>query len=135
MVITHFLAEKKMQLKLILPLAFAMTTIATPALADRDASNKAINQAKVLIESAERNGASKHASYLLKSSRDNLNKAMMQLDKRDWVDAEVSAKMSQRDAEVADAKSQAAKAEKSYQDLKASVDILKAELDRKRSMQ
>ncbi|TDR22519.1 DUF4398 domain-containing protein [Marinicella litoralis] len=124
-----------MQLKLILPLAFAMTTITLPAFADRDASNKAINQAKVLIESAERNGASMHASFLLKSSRDNLNKAMMQLDKRDWVEAEVSAKMAQRDAEVADAKSQAAKAEKSYTDLKASVDILKAELDRKRSMQ
>lgn len=124
-----------MKLKSMLPVAFAMAAITSPALADRDASNKAINQAKVLIESAERNGASKHASFLLKSSRDNLAKAMAQLDDRDWVDAEVSAKMSQRDAEVADAKSQATKAEKSYMDLKASVDLLKSELNRKRSIQ
>ncbi len=124
-----------MQYKTLLPMAFAMITLTSPVLADRDASNKAINQAKVLIESAERNGASMNASFLLKASRDNLARAMMQLEKRDWVDAEVSAKMAQRDAEVADAKSQAAKAEKSFNDLKASVDILKAELDRKRSMQ
>ena len=124
-----------MQFKTVLPVAFAMIIITSPVWADRDASNKAINQAKVLIESAERNGASMNASFLLKAARDNLAKAMMQLDKRDWVDAEVSAKMSQRDAEVADAKSQAAKAEKSYKDLKAAVDLLKSELNRKRSMQ
>lgn len=124
-----------MKFKTILPMAFAMTFIASPVLADRDASNKAINQAKVLIESAERSGASTHASYLLKASRDNLAKALMQLDKRDWVDAEVSAKMAQRDAEVADAKSQAAKAEKSYKDLNTMVDILRSELERKRSNQ
>ncbi len=124
-----------MQLKSILPVAFAMVVIASPALADRDASNKAINQAKVLIESAERNGASTHAAYLLKSSRDNLGRASVQLEKRKWVDAEVSAKMAQRDAEVADAKSQAAKAEKSYNDLKSAVDLLRSELNRKRSMQ
>lgn len=123
-----------MKLKIVLPVAIAMATITGPAIADRNATKKAINQAKVLIESAERNGASMHASYLLKSSRDNLAKAVVQVDKREWVDAEVSAKMSQRDAEVADAKSQAAKAEKSYNDLKAVVDLLKSELSRKRSM-
>jgi len=124
-----------MKLKTVLPVALAMAIMTGPALADRNDANKAINQAKVLIESAHRNGASMHASYLLKSSRDNLAKAMAQVEKRDWVDAEVSAKMSQRDAEVADAKSQANKAEKSYNDLKAVVDLLKAELVRKRSMQ
>ena len=122
-----------MKFKTVLPIALVMTTLSTATLADRNATNKAINQAKVLIESAERNGASAHASYLLKSSRDNLAKAMVQVDKRDWVDAEVSAKMSQRDAEVAAAKSQAQKAEKSYNDLKAVVDLLKSELLRKRS--
>lgn len=124
-----------MQFKTILPVAFAMAAVTSPALADRDASNKAINQAKVLIETAERNGASKHASFLLKSSRDNLANAMAEMEDRDWVDAEVAAKMAQRDAEVADAKSQSAKAERSYNDLKASVDILKSELERMRSMQ
>lgn len=124
-----------MQFKTLLPMAFAMITLTSPVLADRDASNKAINQAKVLLESAERNGASTNATFLLKSSRDNLAKAMMHLEERDWVEAEVAAKMAQRDAEVADAKSQAAKAGKSFNDLKASVDILKAELARKRSTQ
>jgi len=113
----------------------ALVTMPILALAGKDDSMKAINQSKVLIESAERNGASMHASQLLKASRDNLAKAKMQLEKRDWVDAEVSAKMAQRDAEVADAKSQASKAEKSFNDLKAAVDLLKSELDRKRSMQ
>ncbi len=124
-----------MRYKLILPIAMVMASVSNPVFADRQDSNKAINQAKVLIESAERNGASVHASFLLKSSRDHLAQALAQLDKRDWVDAEVSAKMAQRDAEVADAKSQSAKAEKSYNDLKAAVDLLKSELIRKRSMQ
>ncbi len=124
-----------MRFKLILPIAVVMASVNNPVLADRKDSNKAINQAKVLIESAERNGASAHASFLLKSSRDHLAQALAQMDKRDWVDAEVSAKMAQRDAEVADAKSQSAKAEKSYNDLKAAVDLLKSELTRKRSMQ
>ncbi len=89
----------------------------------------------VLIETAERNGASKHAPYLLKTSRDNLGQANTHLENRDWVEAEVSAKMAQRDAEVADAKAQAGKAQKSYNDLKVVVDLLKSELERKRSMQ
>ena len=107
----------------------------SPVWADRNASEKAINQALVLIESAERNGAEKNALYLLKSARDGLAKAKMLLEEREWVESEVAAKMSQRDAEVADAKSLSLKAEKSYNDLKTSVDILKAELSRKRSNQ
>ena len=108
-----------------------------PALswANKSDSMKAINQAKVLIETAERNDASKYAPYLLKSSRDQLAKAQLRVEDREWVDAEIAAKMAQRDAEVADAKSRAMKAEKSYQDLKAVVDLLKNELQHKRSMQ
>ena len=118
--------------KIFMPLVLAMSVVGTPAFADKNASMKAINQALVLIESAERNGASMNAADYLKSSRDHLSKAKILLNSRDWVDAEISAKMAQRDAEVADAKSQSIKAEKSYNDLKAAVDILKAELTRKR---
>lgn len=122
-----------MMYKMFVIVMMTLILLSPPASANRDASNKAINQAKVLIETAERNGASKNAAFLLKSARDHLARAMVQLDDRDWVDAEVSAKMAQRDAEVADAKSQATKAEQSYNDLKAAVDLLKAELARKRS--
>ena len=122
-----------MKTKYVLTLIVVATFFTTPVLADKNDSMKAINQAEVLIESAERNGASMHATLLLKSSRDLLAKANAQIESRDWVDAEVSAKMAQRDAEVAGAKSLAMKAEKSYNDLRSAVDLLKSELVRKRS--
>ncbi len=109
--------------------------LASPVMADRNAANKAINQAEVLIESAERSGSMQHAVYLMKSARDNLNQAKIDLDNRDWTKAEIAAKKSQRDAEVAAAKSDAMKAEKAYTDLRQSVDLLRNELQRKRSRQ
>ena len=122
-----------MKTKQIIGLLLVVFFITTPVWANKNDSMKAINQAEVLIESAERNGASMHATLLLKSSRDLLAKANAQIESRDWVDAEVSAKMAQRDAEVAGAKSLAMKAEKSYNDLRSAVDLLKSELVRKRS--
>ena len=114
----------------------ALLLLAVPsAWADRDAANKAINQAEVLIESAERAGGMQHAVYLMKSARDNLNQAEVDLEEREWTDAEIAAKKSQRDAEVAAAKSDAMKAEKAFTDLRKSVDILRNELQRKRSGQ
>ena len=110
-----------------------MVLLSMPALADRDAANKAINQAEVLIESAERSNGMQYAVYLMKSARDNLNQAKIDLDKRDWTKAEIAAKKSQRDAEVAAAKSDAMKAEKAYTDLRQAVDLLRNELQRKRS--
>jgi hypothetical protein len=121
-----------MKYKVIIP-ALMILGCSTSALADKSAGKKAVDQAMVLIESAERNDASINASYLLKSARDNLAKAKAHMDDRDWTEAEIAAKMSQRDAEVADAKSLSIKAEKSYNDLKTAVDLLKSELDRKRS--
>jgi hypothetical protein len=112
-----------------------MVLLSMPALADRDAANKAINQAEVLIESAERSNGMQYAVYLMKSARDNLNQAKIDLDKRDWTKAEIAAKKSQRDAEVAAAKSDAMKAEKAYTDLRQAVDLLRNELQRKRSGQ
>lgn len=107
----------------------------SPVWADKDAANKAINQAQVLIESAERAGGMQYAVYLMKSARDNLNQAEVDLGEREWTDAEIAAKKSQRDAEVAAAKSDAMKAEKAYSDLRKSVDLLRNELQRKRSGQ
>lgn len=99
--------------------------------ADRNDANKAINQAQTMIQAAERGGAQKHAAITLKSARDNLNNANVQLAEREWVDAEIAAKKAQRDAEVADAKSQALKAEMALADLQQAVDSLKNELNRK----
>jgi hypothetical protein len=121
-----------MKTKHLLALLFVLF-FSSPVWANKNDSMKAINQAEVLIESAERNGASMHAALLLKSSRDLLAKANAQIESRDWVDAEVSAKMAQRDAEVAGAKSLAMKAEKSYNDMRSAIDLLKSELARKRS--
>ena len=109
--------------------------VVSPVWADKDAANKAIDQAEVLIESAERAGGMKHAVYLMKSARDNLNQAEVDLEEREWTDAEIAAKKSQRDAEVAAAKADAMKAEKAYADLRKSVDLLRNELQRKRSAQ
>ena len=106
-----------------------------PAHADKNDSMKAINQAQVLLESAERSGAQQHAPILLQSARDRLAQAKVKHDDRDWVDAEIAAKMSQRDAEVADAKSLHAKAQKAFEDLQTTVNVLRAELERKRSQQ
>jgi len=109
--------------------------LASPVMADRNAANKAISQAEVLIESAERSNGMQYAVYLMKSARDNLNQAKIDLDNRDWTEAEIAAKKSQRDAEVAAAKADATKAEKAYTDLRQSVDLLRNELQRKRSGQ
>jgi len=107
----------------------------SPVWADKDAANKALNQAEVLIEAAERAGGMQYAVYLMKSARDNLNQAEVDIEEREWTDAEIAAKKSQRDAEVAAAKSDSMKAEKAYADLRKSVDLLRNELQRKRSGQ
>ncbi len=116
-------------------LSALLVLLSMPVLADRDAANKAISQAEVLIESAERSNGMQYAVYLMKSARDNLNQAKIDLDNRDWTKAEIAAKKSQRDAEVAAAKADAMKAEKAYTDLRQSVDLLRNELQRKRSGQ
>ncbi|KAA3638762.1 MAG: DUF4398 domain-containing protein [Proteobacteria bacterium] len=119
----------------IFTIGFLLLLLASPVMADRDAANKAIYQAQVLIESAERSNGMQYAVYMMKSARDNLNQAKVDLDKRNWTLAEIAAKKSQRDAEVAAAKSDAMKAEKAYADLRRSVDLLRNELQRKRGGQ
>ncbi len=112
-----------------------LAMVAAPAFADKQAATKASDQAEVLIESAESAGGMQHAVYLMKSAQDNLNQAKVDSEKRNWREAEISAKKSQRDAEVAGSKARAMKAEQAYSDLRQSVDLLRNELQRKRSGQ
>jgi len=110
---------------LLLLLAFAPA-----ALADKADATNAISEARAMIRSAERSGADSMATVELKMARDLLNSAQSSMDARDWQDAEYAARKSQRDAEVADAKTQALKAEYALAELQSVVDTLKSELQR-----
>jgi len=88
-----------------------------------------------MVTSAERSGADALATTERKMARDVLNTAQASLDKRRWDDAEDAAKKAQRDAEVADAKTQALKAEAALNELQAVVNTLKSELKRMGEMQ
>ena len=101
------------------------------AAADRSEANKAVNQAKALIQAAVRSDARELAAFELKSANDHLNTAQVKLDDKKWMDAEIAAKKAQRDAEVAGAKAQALKSEKALTELEVVVQSLKAELERK----
>jgi hypothetical protein len=96
----------------------------------KEDANRAIYEANVLIQAAERSDAQSYAVYELKSARENINKAQVKLEDNKWSEAEIYAKKAQRDAEVADAKSQATKAENSLTDLQIVVDTLRNELYR-----
>lgn len=110
---------------LVLLLAFAPA-----ALADKSDATNAITEARAMVRSAERSGADSMAAVELKAARDLLNSAQSSLDGRDWLDAEYAANKSQRDAEVADSKTQALKAEQALAELQSVVDTLKNELKR-----
>lgn len=110
---------------LVLLLAFAPAV-----LADKSDATNAITEARAMVRSAERSGADSMAAVELKTARDLLNSAQSSLDDRDWLDAEYAASKSQRDAEVADSKTQALKAEQALAELQSVVDTLKSELKR-----
>ncbi|WP_395376694.1 DUF4398 domain-containing protein [Marinicella sp. W31] len=100
------------------------------AQAGRSEANKAVDQAKALIQSAIRSDARQLAAFELKSANDHLNTAEVKLTDKKWTSAEIAAKKAQRDAEVASAKAQALKSEQALNDLKIVVQSLKAELER-----
>lgn len=104
--------------------------ISFTASADRSVAKTVYNQAKVLIEAAQRNEAQKYAAFELKAARDNLNTAKVKLEEKEWVEAEIAAKKSQRDAEVAGAKAMAVKSERALKDIQTVVESLKQELNR-----
>ena len=107
----------------------ALLFVASPVLADKNSATSAVAQAQTLIRSAERSGAETMASADLKTARDLLNSAQAHLGNRDWEEAEFAAWRSQRDAEVAAARSQALKAEQAQAELQSVVDTLRRELN------
>ena len=110
---------------LLLLLAFAPA-----ALADKAGATNAVTEARAMVRSAERSGADSMASVELKMAQDLLNTAQSSMGDKDWQDAEYAARKSQRDAEVADSKTQALKAEQALAELQSVVDTLKNELQR-----
>jgi len=115
----------------LLVLCAAVALIAgNPAYADRSGANVAIAEARASIRAAERGGADRRASITLKSARDNLSKAQVDAENRRWDDAERAATRALRDAELADAKARAARAQETLAELQAAVDTLEQELNR-----
>jgi len=100
------------------------------AFADRSAATVAIAEARASIRAAERGDASRYAAIELKSARDNLSKSQVDADNRRWDEAEYAARRALRDAELADAKTRASRAEASLAELQAAVGTLKEELGR-----
>ncbi|MGB5486055.1 MAG: DUF4398 domain-containing protein [Lysobacterales bacterium] len=110
---------------LLLLLAFAPA-----AQADKASATNAVAEARAMVRAAERSGADSMATVELKIARDLLNSAQSSMDAKDWQDAEYAARKSQRDAEVADSKTQALKAEYALVELQSVVDTLRSELIR-----
>ena len=108
----------------------SMMVFAPAALADKASATKEVTKASAMIRSAEHGGADSMATADLKMARDLLNSAQLSLEDRDWQDAEYAASKSQSDAEVANAKTQALKAEQALAELQTVVDTLKDELKR-----
>ena len=116
------------------PLLLLVTAVALlaseTAFADRSAATVAIAEARASIRAAERGDASRYAAIELKSARDNLSKSQVDADNRRWDEAEYAARRALRDAELADAKTRASRAEASLAELQAAVGTLKEELGR-----
>lgn len=107
-----------------------LMAIAPAAMANKSSATIAVAEARAMVRSAENSGADSMATVELKSSRDLLNSAIFKLDSRDWDDAEYAAKRSLSDAEVANSKTQALKAEQALAQLQSVVDTLRSELRR-----
>ena len=112
------------------PGMLAALLVSAPALADRADASTAIAEARAVMREAANDGADRYAAIELKAARDNLSKAQVDLDNRRWDAAEMAAVRALRDAELADARTRAARAEASLAELQAAVDTLKSELNR-----
>ncbi len=108
-----------------------MLLLSCGAWAAKSDAHKAIIEARTMIDAAERSDADHHAPAELKMARDHLNTAQQQFDEREWTEAEISAKKSQRDAELADAKAHAISAEMALAQMQQVIDTLKQELARR----
>lgn len=124
-------------MKILMSGAIILALIASSpaAWANKASATSEIAEARAMVRSAERSGADSMATTELKTARNLLNTAQVRLDARKWDDAEYAAKKSQRDAELADVKTQALKAEGALSELQVVVDSLKRELKRMGEMQ
>ena len=111
-------------------IVLALIVAAPAAWANKASATSELGEARAMVRSAERSGADSMATTELRRARDLLNSAQVSLDARKWDDAEYAAKKSQRDAEAADAKTQALKAEAALAELQVVVDTLRSELQR-----
>lgn len=114
------------------PIAIQLSLIACApaAWANKTSATSEIAEARAMVRSAERSGADAMATVELKTARDLLNTAEVSLEGRNWDDAEYAARKAQRDAELADVKTQALKAEAALSELQLVVDNLRRELQR-----
>lgn len=111
-------------------IVIALLAAAPAAWANKASATSALGEARAMVRNAERSGADALATAELKRARELLNAAQVSLDDRHWNDAEYAAKKSLRDAEVAEAKTEALKAEAAQAELQSVVDTLRSELKR-----
>jgi hypothetical protein len=122
--------EKNMKTLMLSVTLVLLTAVAPAALANKSSATIAVAEARAMVRSAENSGADSMATIELRSSRDLLNSAIFKLDSRDWDEAEYMAKKSLSDAEVANSKTQALKAENALAEVQSVVDTLRSELKR-----
>jgi hypothetical protein len=111
-------------------IVIALIAAAPAAWANKASATSALGEARAMVRTAERSGADALATTELKMARELLNSAQVSFDDRDWDDAEYAAKKSFRDSELAEAKTEALKAEAAQAELQAVVDTLRSELKR-----
>jgi hypothetical protein len=90
-----------------------------------------LTRAHTLIDQAEQSGAQQYAPADLKSARDKTGAAEAAADKRDTVAAQRLATEAALDAQLATARAEDAKAQRSARELNDSLDTLRSESARK----
>jgi len=90
-----------------------------------------ITMATQAIAQAETSGAFELAPMELKSARDKLSLAQRAMEKEDNLKAGQLADQAMIDANLAEAKARSAKAQKTVEELKENIRILREEMDRK----
>ena len=112
-----------------LPL-LALLAIPQLALADRQSANESLIRAKSAISAAERSRAGEAAPMELKFARDGIIRAEALFEEREYDEAERTAWKVRADAELADSRARAQRAEAALADVQAAIDGLRRELDR-----
>jgi hypothetical protein len=92
-----------------------------------------IANTEMTIRKAEESNAINYAPLELRFAQDNLNAAKAAMEREEYDKARTLAEMALADATTAEAKSNAAKAQKFAQELQESIRALKAEVERMHS--